>query len=87
MLIFGGRGQECEVSIRGAKHILPLIDREKYEVFPIFIDRNGAWLTEEGKEVFPARLDGVSGLFLGGKIIEINCAFPLLQGILRYRQA
>ena len=80
MLIFGGRGQEYEVSIRGAKHILPLIDREKYQVFPIFIDKNGTWLTESGKEVFPARLGSASGLFCGGKIIETDCAFPLLHG-------
>ena len=80
MLIFGGRGHEYQVSTRGAKHILPLIDREKYQVFPIFIEKNGAWLTERGDEVFPARLGGASGLFLGGKIIPIDCAFPLLHG-------
>lgn len=80
MLIFGGRGHESEVSTRGAKHILPLIDREKYQVLPIFIDKSGAWLTERGDEVYPARLGGASGLFLGGKIIPIDCAFPLLHG-------
>ncbi len=43
-IIFGGRSGEHEVSIRSAKAVIEQIDREKYEVFPIAIGRDGTWL-------------------------------------------
>ncbi|MBI2942105.1 MAG: D-alanine--D-alanine ligase [Chloroflexi bacterium] len=43
-LLFGGRSGEHEVSIRSALSVLEAIDREKYEVVPIGITREGRWL-------------------------------------------
>lgn len=76
-LIYGGRGREWEVSVRGMRHVLPLIDREKYEIIPIFIDKYGRWLIDE-KEVCPHR-----GAFLcaeSGEVTRVDCAIPLLHG-------
>lgn len=76
-LIYGGKGHECEVSLRGKEHILPLIDKEKYEVIPLFIDKSGVWRI--GDE--PALPYG--GGFLcpeSGRKIKVDCAFPLLHG-------
>lgn len=78
-LIYGGRGHESEVSVRGAERIMPLIDREKYRTVSVFIDKDGKWLCNGG-EVFPALIGGVSGLCREGEMIPVNCAIPILHG-------
>lgn len=44
-VIFGGRSGEHEISIRSAKTVIEQIDKEKYEVFPIAITKEGNWLS------------------------------------------
>ena len=44
-VIFGGRSGEHEVSIRSAASVIDAIDRQKYEVVPIAISREGEWLS------------------------------------------
>ncbi len=78
-LIYGGRGVEAEVSLRGAERVLPLINREKYRPLAVFIDKNGRWLSGGG-EVTPAFIGGLSGLYRDGELIPLACAFPLLHG-------
>ena len=75
-LIFGGRGQESQVSVSGRGYVLPFIDREKYTVLEIFIDKTGRWLGCGG-ELYPIR-----GGFAGenGEFYPVRCAFPLLHG-------
>jgi len=43
-ILFGGRSGEHEVSLRSAISILDAIDRKKYDVVPIGIDKAGRWL-------------------------------------------
>ncbi len=43
-LIYGGRSGEHEVSLASAKSVMENLDRDKYEVVPIGITRNGTWL-------------------------------------------
>jgi D-alanine-D-alanine ligase len=43
-VIFGGRSGEHEVSIRSAKTVIEQINKEKYEVIPIAITKDGNWL-------------------------------------------
>jgi D-alanine-D-alanine ligase len=51
-LVFGGRSGEHEVSLASANSIMANLDREKYDVVPIGITREGSWLL--GSE--PAKL-------------------------------
>ena len=44
-VLFGGRSGEHEVSLQSAASILEAIDREKYEVTPIGITKEGRWLS------------------------------------------
>jgi D-alanine-D-alanine ligase len=44
-ILFGGRSGEHEVSLVSAASILKDIDRSKYEVVPIGIDKQGRWLS------------------------------------------
>ncbi|MCL7451632.1 MAG: D-alanine--D-alanine ligase [Anaerolineae bacterium] len=43
-LIFGGRSGEHEVSLMSARGIMAAIDRDKYQVVPIGITKEGSWL-------------------------------------------
>ncbi len=85
-LIYGGRGLEHSVSVSGAKDVLLLIDRERYEIYPIFIERDGSMhlCLSDGTcntRVVPAFLDG-RGVFLTdeGKRLPVDAALPLLHG-------
>src|SRR6202008_2407709 len=49
-VLFGGRSGEHEVSLLSAASVLNAIDREKYEVVPIGITKDGRWLTAEHAE-------------------------------------
>ena len=45
-LVFGGRSGEHEVSLMSAQGIMAALDREKYEVVPIGITKEGRWLND-----------------------------------------
>src|SRR5215469_1549186 len=44
-ILFGGRSGEHEVSLLSAASVLKAIDKDKYEVVPIGISKEGRWLT------------------------------------------
>jgi D-alanine-D-alanine ligase len=43
-ILFGGRSGEHEVSLRSARSIMDAIDRDKYDVLPVGITRQGRWI-------------------------------------------
>ncbi len=43
-LVFGGRSGEHEVSLASATSVMANLDREKYDVVPIGITKEGSWL-------------------------------------------
>ena len=43
-LIFGGRSGEHEVSLASARSVMANLDKDKYEVVPIGITKEGSWL-------------------------------------------
>lgn len=82
-LIYGGAGREHSVSVDGAEFVRGIIDRERYEVLPVFIDTGGGFsLIYRGETVptFPVRLGGESGFLLRGGVLRVDCAIPLLHG-------
>ena len=44
-ILFGGRSAEHEVSLQSAKSVIDAIDKEKYEVVPLAICKNGTWFS------------------------------------------
>ncbi len=95
-LVFGGRSVEHEVSLVSAKAILSHLDREKYDVVPIGVTRDGRWLTAGDARAFlevgmktagrRAALTGdpsVGGLVpIEGKNgpVRLDVVFPLVHG-------
>jgi D-alanine-D-alanine ligase len=49
-ILFGGRSGEHEVSLLSAASVLDAIDKQKYEVVPIGITKDGRWLTAADAE-------------------------------------
>lgn len=43
-LIFGGRSGEHEVSLQSAQSVMDAMDKEKYEIVPIGITKEGRWI-------------------------------------------
>jgi D-alanine-D-alanine ligase len=64
-VIFGGRSGEHEISVRSAKTVIEQIDKDKYDVIPIAIGKDGNWLNpSESVGLLPA----TSGEALGDAI-------------------
>ena len=57
-VVFGGKGPEHAISCLGGGNVLRAIDRDEYEVIPIGITREGAWLEVTDD---PAKLAITSG--------------------------
>jgi D-alanine-D-alanine ligase len=57
-VVFGGRGPEHPISCLGGGNVLRVIDRDRYEVIPIGISTEGAWLEVADD---PAKLAITSG--------------------------
>lgn len=43
-VLFGGKSAEHEVSLQSARNVINALDKEKYEVIPIGINKEGKWL-------------------------------------------
>ena len=48
-ILFGGRSAEHEVSLQSAKNIIDAIDRKKYDIVLIGIDRRGRWFLNQSE--------------------------------------
>ena len=49
-ILFGGMSPEHEVSLRSAESVLNNIDKEKYNIFPVGITKEGNWILFGGKD-------------------------------------
>jgi len=47
-VLFGGKSTEHEVSLISAKNVIEALDKEKYDVFLIGIDKTGEWRLRDG---------------------------------------
>lgn len=52
LLLFGGRSGEHEVSLLSARSVYEALDKEKYNVFLVGIDKNGHWRIGEEAKIF-----------------------------------
>ncbi len=43
-VLFGGKSAEHEVSLQSAKNVIEALDKNKYEVIPIGINKHGKWM-------------------------------------------
>lgn len=49
-IIYGGMSTEHDVSIMSAKSVMENLNKEKYELYPIYIDKDGKWYEIQNEE-------------------------------------
>lgn len=87
-VIFGGMSTEHDVSIVSGTSIIQNLNKEKYEVLPIYIDKNGNWYK------YTKNINEIKALHVGDEIEEVekienefeylknlDIAFPVLHGL------
>ena len=65
-VIFGGKSTEHDVSIVSGTSVIKNLNKEKYEVFPIYIDENGEWY------IYNKDVNKIEILAVGEKITELT---------------
>src|SRR5574344_2001724 len=50
-VIYGGMSTEHDVSIISGQNVIENLDKGKYEIYPIKIEKNGIWYDEKDKEI------------------------------------
>lgn len=93
-IIFGGASTEHEISVRSALSVLSAADRERFEVLPFGVTRDGAWMRpaetlallgtiREGAAHEVVGADGVGALSRPQALEALataDVAFPLVHG-------
>ena len=84
-VIFGGMSTENEVSCVSAVSVIKNLNRDKYEIFPIYISKTGNWfklIDFEQREKYGEELEGKEPI---DNIIEylksLDVIFPVLHGM------
>lgn len=83
-VVFGGMSTENEVSVISANYILKNLNKEKYEIFPIYINKEGNWYKWKDKEEikFGEEIilkEKIKDIFTYLK--ELDIIFPVLHGL------
>lgn len=87
-VIFGGKSTEHEVSIVSGTSVIKNLNKDRYEIIPIYINKNGDWF------LYKKDINKIDILSLGSKPIEVeplenvfeclkslDVIFPVLHGL------
>lgn len=92
-VIFGGVSTEHDVSVVSGTSVIKNLDKSKYEIYPIFIDRRGDWYhyTKKVEDIEIVKIgEELSELERIDNIAEVlksqDVAFPVLHGLNRRRR-
>lgn len=87
-VLFGGKSTEHNISIVSATSIISKLNKDKYKIYPIFIDKDGTYYkyTKKIEKIIPLKLDEkiteikpIKNIF---KYLEnIDIIFPILHGL------
>lgn len=84
-VVFGGMSTENEVSVLSANSILSNLDKEKYEIYPIYIDKEGKWwksYEKPGKRKLGQEIKEKEEIINLVKYLkELDVIFPVLHGL------
>ena len=71
-VILGGMSTENEVSEKSANSVINNLDKSKYEIFPIYIDKKGIWFEYETKKPIENII---------AYLRNMDVVFPVLHGL------
>ena len=72
-LIYGGVSSEHDVSIDSFKSVLDNLDRDKYDIYEIYISKDNIWYDTKNGEV--KRIDNIVEY-----LKSLDLVFPILHG-------
>lgn len=79
-VIFGGMSSEHDISIMSGKSVLKNIDKQKYDVNPVYIDKSGMWYSYDVNLDFnEEKLNKISNILEYLK--QFDVVFPVLHGL------
>lgn len=73
-VLYGGKSTEREVSRKSAKSVLDNLNKEKYEIYPIFIAEDGRWFEEKNAE--KKEIENIIKY-----LKKLDIVFPVLHGL------
>lgn len=92
-LLFGGKSAEHEVSIRSALNIYNGLNKQRYRVLAVGIDKTGRYWLQKGEPSLAIAGNGATECFLqlrggkphlvnetGAKLAALDAAFPIVHG-------
>ena len=84
-VIFGGMSTENEVSIISGTSVIKNINKEKYEIFPIYIDKKGTWHKYPENQNLMNIKENISKFIKIENVTEyikkFDVVFPILHGL------
>jgi len=87
-VLFGGKSSEHNVSMVSGTSIISNLNKEKYEIYPIYIDKDGTYYhyIKDVETIVPLKLEEeIKGLEKIDNIInfleDIDIVFPVLHGL------
>ncbi|MDP2949343.1 MAG: D-alanine--D-alanine ligase family protein [Chloroflexota bacterium] len=91
-ILFGGRSAEHEVSVISAQGVMAATDAQRFQVVPLGVTKQGAWLTPQQTQAALAAirgervgaLDDPQGGGFGSQVLaalqQVDVVFPLVHG-------
>lgn len=89
-LLYGGRSGEHEISLQSAASVFAHLDRDKYAITPIGMDRNGCFYLNDADELLPyrdalpvmtAHSRPLPSLVVDGRLaVDADVVFPVVHG-------
>ena len=73
-VIYGGKSTENEVSVKSAKSVIENLDKNKYDIYSTYIDKNGEWY--EDKEGNKIKIENIIEY-----LKQFDVVFPVLHGL------
>lgn len=83
-VIFGGKSEEHEVSVVSASHVIKNLNKKKYDIYPIYIDRCNEWyeVLDEAKIYkigeLPKDIKAINNVFKYLKNMDV--VMPVMHG-------
>lgn len=81
-VLFGGMSTEHDVSVTSGKSILENLDKEKYEIYPIYISKDGAWYLFKNEykqiDIDEKNMKPIEDVI--SYLKQFNIIFPILHG-------
>lgn len=89
-LLYGGRSGEHEISLLSAASVFLKLSRQRYEVLPVAIDKDGKLYLNDSLPIDPAlkalpvknqQSKPLPGLLIDGKfVLDVDVVFPVMHG-------